>query len=116
MPAMRRLGMRLRDPRLRTWGPALALTLVLAAIPIVPTWNDPGNPLDEGLLLLEPELLRDGVVPYTDYESFYGPANTDLLAGVYSLTGPEVAAERAVGLAYRLAVVAAGFPPCPPPG
>jgi hypothetical protein len=116
MRAVHRLARMARDPRLRTWGPALALTLVLAAVPVVPTWNDPGNPLDEGLLLVEPELLRDGVVPYSDYESFYGPANTDVLAGVYSITGPEVAAERAVGLVYRLAVVAAVFALAAPTG
>jgi hypothetical protein len=111
-----RLTAILRDPRVRIWGPALACALVLAAIPIVPTWNDPGDPLDEGLLLLEPELMLDGVVPYSDYESFYGPANTQVLAGVYSLTGPEVAAERAVGLLYRLAVVAAVFALAAPSG
>lgn len=94
---------------MRLWAPALAAVLVLAALATVPTWNDPGDPLDEGLLLLEPELLHEGVLPYEDYESFYGPANTHVLASVYLITGPDVDAERAVGLVYRLAVVAAVF-------
>jgi hypothetical protein len=104
-----RLRRTLAHPRTRIWAPAMLAVLAVAALGTVPTWNDPGDPLDEGLLLVEPELLRDGVLPYEDYESFYGPANTDVLAALYSLTGPDVEAERAVGLAYRLAVVAAVF-------
>jgi hypothetical protein len=116
MRAVHRLTSILRDHRLRIWGPALALTLVAVAIPIVPTWNDPGDSLDEGLLLLEPQLLLEGVVPYSDYESFYGPANTHVLAGVYAVTGPDVEAERAVGLIYRLAVAAGVFALAAPAG
>jgi hypothetical protein len=94
----------------------LAVVLAVAALGTVPTWNDPGDPLDEGLLLLEPDLMLDGVLPYEHYESFYGPANTHLLAGVYAITGPDVDAERAVGLVYRLAVVAAVFVLAAPAG
>lgn len=108
-PPVQRLRRILADRRACVWAPALAAVLVLAALATVPTWNDPGDSLDEGLLLLEPELLHEGVLPYEDYESFYGPANTHVLAGVYLITGPEVDAERAVGLVYRLALVAAVF-------
>ena len=103
--ARRRLG----DRSALLWAGALACVLAIASLGIVPTWEDPGDPLDEGLLMLEPELLRDGVLPYQDYESFYGPANTHVLAGLYEITGPDVIAERAVGLVYRLIVVAGVF-------
>jgi hypothetical protein len=102
-----RLRPLLADWNALAWAASALLALGVTAAVTVPTWNDPGNPLDEGLLLVEPELLLEGTLPYRDYESFYGPANTDVLAAVYAVTGPEVASERAVGLAYRLAVVAA---------
>lgn len=98
------------------WGAALAVTLVLSAIAIVPTWVDPGNPQDEGLLLVEPERLLDGELPHRDFESFYGPANTQLLAGIYTVTGANVEAERVVGFVYRLALVAAVFALAAPAG
>jgi hypothetical protein len=96
-------------PRLYALIAAAVLVLGIAAAAIVPTWDDPGDPLDEGLLLAEPELLQEGTFPYRDYESLYGPANTVVLAGVYALTSPDVSAERAVGLAYRLGTVAGVF-------
>jgi hypothetical protein len=98
------------------WTAAAVSTLALAALASVPTWNDPGVPQDEGLLLVEPERLLEGELPNRDFESFYGPANTQLLAGVYAVTGPDVEAERAVGLIYRLALVAAVFALAAPAG
>jgi hypothetical protein len=98
-----------RTRPLQPWIAAAFVILAVSAAAIVPTWDDPGDPQDEGLLLLEPELLRDGSFPYRDYESLYGPANTAFLAGVYALTGPDVTAERAVGMTYRLGVVAGVF-------
>jgi hypothetical protein len=106
MTGARRL---LGDHNALPWAGALACVLAIASLGIVPTWHDPGDSLDEGLLLLEPQLLLEGVLPYEDYESFYGPANTHVLAGLYAITGPDVIAERAVGLIYRLAVVAGVF-------
>jgi hypothetical protein len=88
---------------------ALALVLALVALLFWPVRNDPGEPVDEGLLLVEPEQVLDGKLPNRDFTSFYGPANTYLLSGVYEVFEPTVEAERAVGLAYRLAIVAAVF-------
>jgi hypothetical protein len=102
-------ALRDRTSPLQLWIAAAFVILAIPAAAIVPTWDDPGDPQDEGLLLVEPELLRDGSFPYRDYESLYGPANTAVLAGVYALTGPDVTAERAVGLVYRLGVVAGVF-------
>lgn len=98
------------------WAAALAVTLGLVTVAIVPTWNDPGHTLDEGLLLVEPEELLGGELPNKDFESFYGPANTQLLAGVYAITDVDVEVERAVGLVYRLALVAAIFALAVPAG
>jgi hypothetical protein len=102
-------------PRLG-WAAAAVCTLVLAALATLPTWDDPGVPQDEGLLLVEPERLLESELPNRDFESFYGPTNTQLLAGVYAVTGPDVEAERTVGLVYRLALVGAVFALAAPAG
>ena len=65
--------------------------------------------MDEGTLLVYPELISKGFLPYRDFETFYGPANVYLLAGCYSLFGCEVGVERAVAVLYRLAAVSAMF-------
>jgi hypothetical protein len=81
----------------------------VVTIPLAPWRTDPGPIGDEGLLLAEPELVLDGKLPYRDFGTFYGPATSMLPAAVYAVTEPRVGIERAIGLAYRLALVAAVF-------
>jgi hypothetical protein len=81
-----------------------------------PAYRLPGNPFDEGLLLAYPTQLLDGGVPHRDFESFYGPGNVWLLAGIYELASPTQAIERTVGLGYQMAVVLALFVACLPWG
>ncbi|HSP45462.1 MAG TPA: hypothetical protein VLO30_05680 [Chthoniobacterales bacterium] len=69
----------------------------------------PALPMDEGFLLVYPELILKGQTPYRDFESFYGPANPYFLSGAYMLLGPSVPVERTVGLLYRLLILAAVF-------
>ena len=61
------------------------------------------------MVLVYPELIQHGEVPYRDFESVYGPGNWYFLAGVYALFGTHVDVERTVGLAYRLACILAIF-------
>ncbi|MDQ6938965.1 MAG: hypothetical protein M3119_02285 [Verrucomicrobiota bacterium] len=68
-----------------------------------------GDPMDEGMLLVYPELIQHGELPYRDFESVYGPGNWYFLAGVYGLFGTHINVERTVGLAYRLACILAIF-------
>ncbi|MEY2557075.1 MAG: hypothetical protein QOE34_500, partial [Verrucomicrobiota bacterium] len=65
--------------------------------------------MDDGSLLLYPELILKGWLPYRDFETFYGPANAYFLAGIYALFQPGVMVERTVGCFYHLAVLAALF-------
>lgn len=65
--------------------------------------------MDEGVLLVYPELILKGSVPYRDFETFYGPANICVLAGVYSIFGSQIFTERAVGLVYRVLILLAVF-------
>jgi len=65
--------------------------------------------MDEGSLLVYPELILKGNLPYRDFETFYGPANIYVLSGVYAVFGPGIFAERATGLVYRLLILGAVF-------
>jgi len=65
--------------------------------------------MDEGMVLVYPELILHGKIPYRDFETFYGPANPYLLAGAYYFGGTNIFTERAMGLLYRLMAVLAVF-------
>jgi hypothetical protein len=69
----------------------------------------PGPFQDEGSVLVYPELVLKGWLPYRDFEVFYGPGNIYLLAAAYALFGVNIFVERAVGLAYLVASGAAIF-------
>lgn len=72
-------------------------------------FGDPATHMDEGSLLVYPELILEGRVPHRDFESVYGPGNLWVLSGVYAIAGPSLAVERSVGLLYRVAIVLAMF-------
>lgn len=93
------------------WWCLIILAAVLGALtlPLLPTFNDTAPAMDEGLLLVEPEQVLNGSLPNRDFESFYGPTNTYVLAGFYAVAGKGVTQERLVGLLYRLALVTAVF-------
>ncbi len=61
-----------------------------------------GPVMDEGVLLLYPEMILDGKVPYRDFETFYGPLNLWVLAGAYSVFGVHIVVERVVALLMLL--------------
>jgi hypothetical protein len=81
-------------------------TAVACVLLLVPGFARTGFPMDEGQLLAYPELVGRGAIANLDFESSYGPANLWLLALVFRVFGAGVASERAVGLAYRLLIVA----------
>lgn len=85
--------------------PTLAVLILLLAF--APRFEAGGGAMDEGTVLVYPELVQHGSVPYRDFETFYGPANLWLLSGAYSLFGTHIPVERSVGLLYRLLSVLA---------
>lgn len=88
----------------------VAALLILAVIlPLWPSFERPGLWMDEGALLVYPELIAKGQVPYRDFETFYGPANAWVLTAAYAVNGPNIFAERAVGLLYRVLLLTAIF-------
>jgi hypothetical protein len=86
-----------------------ALIIIAVLVPLWPAFEEPASPMDEGSLLIYPELILKGHVPYRDFETFYGPANLFVLSGVYAATGPNIFVERAVGLLYRILILTAFF-------
>lgn len=65
--------------------------------------------MDEGMILVYPEMVQHGKLPYRDFETFYGPANPALLAATFSVFGNNIFVERAVGLIYRILILLAIF-------
>jgi hypothetical protein len=65
--------------------------------------------MDEGSLLVYPELILKGQLPYRDFETFYGPGNPYALSAAYAVFGSNIFVERAVGLVYRLLIISAVF-------
>ena len=96
----------------RRWYVTVGLPLLLGLVTVFlfsGAFDFPGAAMDEGAVLVYPELISKGAVPYRDFETYYAPANSYVLAAVYAFTGPNVMAERAVGLIYRLLVLLAIF-------
>lgn len=86
-----------------------ALICAVAAVALWPAFHSPAIPMDEGMVLVYPEMILKGHLPYRDFEHVTGPGNHLLLAAVYQVFGVNIFAERAVGLIYRLIIVAAIF-------
>src|SRR5438876_843113 len=72
------------SPKRRTLALWLILFLAIVASSIR-GYEQVGQRMDDGALLLYPELILKGWLPYRDFETFYGPANAYLLAGVYAI-------------------------------
>ncbi|HEV3147680.1 MAG TPA: hypothetical protein VGZ24_03460 [Chthoniobacterales bacterium] len=88
---------------------AVSVALLLTALLFFyrPAFYIAGSRMDEAVLLVFPELLLHGKVPYRDFETFYGPANLWILAAAFRFFGATVEIERTVGLTYRFALFAA---------
>jgi hypothetical protein len=89
--------------------PVALIVLLVLLLGFSPGFETPGGLMDEGMLLVYPELVQHGAVPYRDFETFYGPANPYFMAGVFSAFGTHIAVERAVGLLYRALILLAIF-------
>jgi hypothetical protein len=95
-----------RSRRTIAFGIIVLLVIVGTA---APAYDAVAQRMDDGSLLLYPELILKGWLPYRDFETFYGPANAYLLAGVYALFHPGIFVARTVGLVYHLTILAAIF-------
>jgi hypothetical protein len=90
--------------RHRGW---IAGAVVLAAclLPFRGLWLAPGPPMEEGFMLVFPELVLHGMVPNRDFLHLYGPGSLWVLAAVYKALGTTLQVQRAVGFLQLLGVV-----------
>lgn len=86
---------------------AMGLAVAFSILPVLGQFVTPLVSTDEILLLVYPEQWLAGRIPHVDFFTVYGPGDFGLLAAVFSITGPSVIAERAVGLLYHV-VIATG--------
>ena len=93
----------------RLWGTRdfalLALLLGGTAAVMAGGFHVPGSEFDEGRAVTFPDRLLHGAVPYRDFESFYGPANTYLTAAAFDVFGSSMYVERAIGFVIALVIV-----------
>jgi hypothetical protein len=84
----------------------LPAVLVLAATlpPLRGLWHTQGAPMEEGFMLVFPELVMDGQLPNRDFLHLYGPGSLWVLAAAYSLFGVHLDVERVVGYLQILGV------------
>ncbi|HEX5614445.1 MAG TPA: hypothetical protein VFZ83_04770 [Acidimicrobiia bacterium] len=87
--------------------PAVVVGIAIA-LPLVELWRAPGPPMEEGFMLVFPELVADGRVPNRDFLHLYGPGSLWVLAGAFRAFGTTLATERAIGV-LQLAGVAFGI-------
>ena len=92
------------SPRQRT---ALVVGLVVVAfvLPLRGQLRNQGPPMEEGFMLVFPEMVLEGLVPNRDFLHLYGPGSLWVLAGVFKAFGTSLAAERLVGLAQQAGLV-----------
>lgn len=77
----------------RSFAIAIIALLVIVGT-AAPGYDAVAQRMDEGSLLLYPERILKGWLPYQDFETFYGPANAYLLAGYLSEEMTDVAPSR----------------------
>ncbi len=80
-------------------GEAASLGFVLAVfvVALPGLWRSAGVPMEEGFMLVFPELVAEGRLPHVDFLHLYGPGSLWVLAGLYRLFGATIEVERAVG-------------------
>lgn len=88
---------------------AMAIGLLVLLVPFSATFQHGGGLMDEGTLLVYPEMIQRGAIPYRDFETFYGPANPYVLAAAYTVFDTNIGIERSVGLFYRAMILIAVF-------
>src|SRR3989442_4533922 len=81
----------------------------LLSLLLWPTFHSAAMPMDEGMVLVYPEMFLKGSLPYRDFETIYGPGNVLILSAAYATFGTNIFVERAVGLIYRLLILLAIF-------
>lgn len=78
---------------------------VILALPA--SFRAVGSSMEEGFMLVFPEMVMNGAVPNVDFLHLYGPGSLYALAGWFHVVGTTIGAERLFGLIQHLGVVSA---------
>jgi len=84
---------------------AVAVVLVVIAIPVRGLFKATGSSMEEGFMLVFPHLVWQGRIPNVDFLHLYGPGSLDILALWYQLFGYTLEAERTFGLLQHLGII-----------
>jgi hypothetical protein len=88
---------------------APAVVAAVCLLPLPALWRAPGPPMEEGFMLVFPELVLRGEVPNRDFLHLYGPGGLWVLAAAFRVLGTTLQVERAVGFAQLVGLVTAVF-------
>lgn len=89
---------------LRGWAAVLAV-LAVVALPLRGLYRGTGASMEEGFMLVFPNLVREGKVPNVDFLHLYGPASLDSLALWFRVFGDSLESQRTFGLLQHLGVI-----------
>lgn len=81
-----------------------AVISVVCLLPLWGLWLAAGPPMEEGFMLVFPELVLEGELPNRDFLHLYGPGSLWVLAAVYAVFGVSLGAQRVVGFLQHLGV------------
>lgn len=81
-----------------------AVIAVVCLLPLWGLWLAAGPPMEEGFMLVFPELVLDGAVPNKDFLHLYGPGSLWVLAAVFAVFGVSLGAQRVVGFFQHVGV------------
>ena len=84
---------------------APAVVLAVCLLPLPALWRSPGPPMEEGFMLVFPELVLNGKVPNRDFLHLYGPGGLWVLAAAFKAFGTLLQVERVVGFLQLLGLV-----------
>ncbi len=84
-----------------------ALVALVVIVPLAGLFGYAGPPMEEGFMLVFPELLNKGYLPHIDFLHLYGPGSLWFLAGAYRIFGTTLEVERMVALFWDVAIIAA---------
>jgi hypothetical protein len=84
---------------------AVGIVAVVCLLPFWGLWRAPGPPMEEGFMLVFPELVLEGMVPNRDFLHLYGPGSLWVLAAAYRVFGTTLEVQRAVGFLQLLGII-----------
>jgi hypothetical protein len=91
---------------------SLGAVLALVALPLRGLYRGTGASMEEGFMLVFPNLVQQGKVPNVDFLHLYGPASLDVLALWFRTFGDSLESERTFGLLQHLGIIFAIYTLC----